>query len=1377
MSEIYLNDEESIRCEHEIISKFLQKTNFVQVIEREPNRSDTRKKDAAELVKRLYKSPEESLNSFCIDMGFNNPKGSKIIGQLNRLLSKFSKQYHIFPHIQVFPLSRISKNILCHFACAEHKEKLSNKTYPIDIVTLKEAKARGKRESQADLSDLHIEQFCNKLKEEAQIHLKEKLHGKELDDYKSLGLEIGLLEESRRERNDLHPDPTTHNRVWQEFDHKELEDPKGIYILSSETGSGKTTFLRHLQLAIIENTDLIPLFIEASDLEKLDFRNRNPNSFLTGVAKLFSGYLQGGCEQLFLNEYLDQIIFVVDGLDQITGSGTQYENLIDKLLGVVEDKLIITSRPFAVMRKERDPKIKFLKLKSFTEADIQAYFGDKCDRAKDLCRTCPEMLCVPMSAYMIRVLIEEGRDTNIKNRADLYKEFIDYIFEEYSHDNLDISEEEAFHIRKAYGEISFKAIANDTPYLQTIPFSFAIDCKETDIEIDDLFKYGIAHTIINRTQAIKRSIYFSHHSFQEYLAAEYMSQDDDRIQQVLYEKWNPKWKEVVKFLAGLLGENFVRKIYSDNNDNRIHSGLFLAADCCGEIGEVTSAELQVFEKLKSIINVSAFKFSAIDALSKLNTPKAIDFLIELLPRSLFYAKGPYHVWSSELIKTLINISDRLKTSHIDRIVTLFRDVSEFHCQQIIVLLGKLSRKISPEQIDKIIDITFRDSILEDADLFLEDRELLRFITMSEFNDGVLKQCSIKIAEFLNSSNEHKQMFALELICELADIIEITDGHLNLIYNLLGISDDINEAVGVTLRNICLKLSPKHINKLFGHFKNCNIDLVRSEVFTGLAELGELEEHYIEKTFLYLKKKNISLILIRPLLLCKLSQRQEKILLEFVKSLDKNATVDLFDKLKKDISKGSSVALKLLANYISASQIELQYICFDILCDLCDSISPDILEKRFDINTILGLLGISKTLTQFYTLGNLAGLHKWMKDGRASFDLEYDFSDQFLSKPLKPSKVKMIISLIRNPSKPLSTKDNLVDSDLNCLNTNAVLDSDILYLQGPPNKYVQINSLKILTYIKKQNLKPYIKEIIDLLECDDDRVIVGVSSILSQLKYLSDTDMIRIIESITQLAVSYPYLAEHINESLIQMLFQRGYLPTILACFRADNADSQDNEITILRKGVKRLGEKQLELIVCHLIEHYSLHSIVSFLYDFKQIPLGCFIRLLDHFGNIHIDCTCEGVGELSETLHRLRPLDLPDTYLASAKKEAINNIKCNDQNVKERSVYYLSLLSDKLTQEELKTLLEACLNEDIYVDIYPPPENKCLESIVFLLDSLESKNKEICQLSIYLLYFFHSKLETKHVDQVVLACNHSLSYVSRRAYELLKKRHSEGEMS
>ena len=170
--------------------------------------------------------------------------------------------------------------------------------------------------------------------------------------------------------------------------------------------------------------------------------------------------------------YQDQLVFLIDGLDQIEGAGTEYKNLVEKLQTVVNDRIILTSRPFAVISNETDGNIQFLRLKEFKQSDIENYFGTKYSRANKLCKLCLEMLSVPMLAYMIRLLIERDMDKSIDNFSQLYKRFVDYIFEDYNHQNLKISEEMKIKIREVLGEISYKAIANKKPFRQKIPISF-----------------------------------------------------------------------------------------------------------------------------------------------------------------------------------------------------------------------------------------------------------------------------------------------------------------------------------------------------------------------------------------------------------------------------------------------------------------------------------------------------------------------------------------------------------------------------------------------------------------------------------------------------------------------------------------------------------------------------------------------------------------------------------------------------------------------------------------------------------------------------------------------------------------------------------------
>ena len=86
-----------------------------------------------------------------------------------------------------------------------------------------------------------------------------------------------------------------------------------------------------------------------------------------------------------------------------------------------------------------------------------------------------------------------------------------------------------------------------------------------------------------------------------------------------------------------MGESFVQHMYPPGcKDNVIYSRLFLTARCCVELDTATSVELQVFEKLRSLVTVHPFRRRAALSLSKLHVREAINVLIELLPDHVAY---------------------------------------------------------------------------------------------------------------------------------------------------------------------------------------------------------------------------------------------------------------------------------------------------------------------------------------------------------------------------------------------------------------------------------------------------------------------------------------------------------------------------------------------------------------------------------------------------------------------------------------------------------------------------------------------------------------------------------------------------------------------
>ena len=650
---------------------------------------------------------------------------SRACDELNKYLVTFCSKEHLTVPIQVF-FSHLNstdeiKRFRCHLACSVGKLEEDRRGRRLwcshNIVPFDVAKGR----------DVQLEQFRGKLKEEAEKHLEEKLYGRGLDDYRALRLEIGQVKEAHQERGQRVSDAADHNREWQDFDHTKLEQPESVYILTSETGSGKTTFLRHLQCTLINNTDLIPLFFEASEMNQMSFKKRNAASFLNAIGQNCCGYLSGGGEQEFLKIHQDKIVFLVDGLDQIQGAGTEYSLLIDELLGVINNELIISSRPFAAIDKERNSDISFLRLEPFNEEDMRGYFGEKYDRAKELCKTCSGLLYTPMLAHMARCLIEEERDRDVTCRTDLYEEFIDGIFE-HSRDRLKLSEEQLVQARFAYGETSFRAIANKEPHIQRIPFEFAVDCKNAAVDIDYLFKLGIADSIVNTSQRIKRFMYFSHQTFQAYLAAEYVGQSESRIEQVISEKWNPKWKEVIKFLVGIKGQVIIERILAEK-DNPIHSKLFLAAEMVPETKIREVLRNSIYQELEELAGHPIYSLDAEDGLMYVNQATTINRLmknlnskeenvvkraIEALGRLAGRADAEIvariadklddgNSWIRHAaIEALVRLEDKVGVEIVEMLVAKLDNGNANSVCLAIDVLGRLKNKVNDEIIEKIV---------------------------------------------------------------------------------------------------------------------------------------------------------------------------------------------------------------------------------------------------------------------------------------------------------------------------------------------------------------------------------------------------------------------------------------------------------------------------------------------------------------------------------------------------------------------------------------------------------------------------------------------------------------------------------------------------
>jgi hypothetical protein len=231
-----------------------------------------------------------------------------------------------------------------------------------------------------------FEQIRRRLGDHAQAKLAEKLHAAP---FISLNLEAGVMPEAveRRDKAKSGSDARQHapGRQWESFDLERLLPPTSSFVLSSDVGTGKTTFLFWLASELVQQSDFVPLVMSCEELERV-----NPKG-LEGLLEVLTSQL--GHEfpeflpvdlEAFVSQAAkkDRLVLLFDGLDQISsGKPTLLARLALSIAG--RYPLVLTSRPSAVLGIENDPKLVLLRLQPFSIQDQQRYFGEHYAQAQD----------------------------------------------------------------------------------------------------------------------------------------------------------------------------------------------------------------------------------------------------------------------------------------------------------------------------------------------------------------------------------------------------------------------------------------------------------------------------------------------------------------------------------------------------------------------------------------------------------------------------------------------------------------------------------------------------------------------------------------------------------------------------------------------------------------------------------------------------------------------------------------------------------------------------------------------------------------------------------------------------------------------------------
>lgn len=1016
--------------------------------------------------------------------------------------------------------------------------------------------------------------LLEKLEQEARLSLSERLTGR--DDCQPLDMEIGSIEEKTWPEvvdglvDYKRPEVWDHNRVWRPFNSDSLLDPKDIYILSSDVGTGKTTFLRHLQLKILKEGNLIPIFVHASKIEQ--WKPEDIREFAEKFAKRFKLKVHEDKVIGFLEEaFKKDVILLVDGLDQIRGGGGEYQELVeDTILELMDNNVIIASRPSAVINLENKKKFVFLRLKPFDTKTQKLYFGEDYKRARELSVNATDLVAIPMLAYMVRTLIEKKEDKDIRNRAGLYERFIDYILKEYRHGRAELSLGLRTKIRQNLSRISYEALTEEAPFIQKIPLEYCLEQPgRLTMEPEELTKAGLVNLILESSERGNDVLYFTHQSFQEYLAAEWAMKSKERIQNILSEMWNPKWKEVIKFLAGILGEDFIRRLYSLGcKDNCIHSRLFLAAECCGEFYQAFGLEKAIFNQLRGLVSEPTFKQVAIVSVSRLNSLEAVDFLLAIAMDSIAIQMEPRINGVEPLAVRIAKLArTKILPIHIECLISMV-ETNEEKAHGVAAVLRELNESVTAEHVGRMIDVEFNS----------RTSRLLFGYTWTYLAEKVLPFHVDRILDLAEDENEDVRLKGIGILIWLTLV-----GKGKQEWEKRRKPDSIlecNEVGNVWLCDVGFRLLPQHIEILInsaeqhGHL----VENAVCQIMVNLACKGVLSSCHIDWIIHILTTgSECSQLMILD---------KAKFFPDWSPSSSVNRIIDLMGGTNLRVQLDSLALLYHCADKLSPSQltkiislldseqVALKVCALAVLENTKCKLAPEQLDKIIDLLP-----------TKHETLLRTA-IHALGSFGKCITREQVD-------------KILNVLSMVDWDPKYTSILEQkhagIQHSDLCCPISKDLTDDQIKKvsdLLGAPCGFKQKLGIELLVNIGDGLPRTYVRKIVGMLTQDDVSVIeVALRGLQLIHRKLCATDINRIIDCLRSQHSGVREAAEHCLIEAKDVLSQ-GHIAELVGLLESEEARTANSALAVLAEMPERLPDDTITRIIATLEHQDHLVHIV-----------------------------------------------------------------------------------------------------------------------------------------------------------------------------------------
>ncbi|WP_306534708.1 HEAT repeat domain-containing protein [Geobacter sp.] len=657
-----------------------------------------------------------------------------------------------------------------------------------------------------------FEQIRRRLGEEAQAKLEEKMHHAP---FIPLNLDCGVTPERREREAGGEAKAHEHGRKWNEFDPKRLLPLRQSYILSSDVGMGKTVFVHWLAAELVRRTSVVPLLMSCQDLERINPKSgKDLRAVITD--RLADEFLEVDCADFFVRaEKEKRFVFLFDGLDQIQGKPSALAQIAFTVAG--RSPVLITSRPSAVLAIENDPKLTFLRLKPFSPKDQRRYFGERYSQVKRVCALAADLVEVPMLASMVRELALAGKLKETATRTELYGKFIEHILAEHEPnrprylDEPDLSRK----IRAQLKEFAFLALADEQPKIQKVPAK--LYSEDARVSLNDLTTFGLVNRVLDRGE---EALFFTHQSFQEFLAAQYAADKPEEINRILTERWHPKWAEVIRFLAGLLGESIIQRILAEP-DNVIHSNLFLAARCAPEIEKPTPTLTQeIKEQLLELAEKEPFCEAASTAL--------VGFGLQLdVCEVLAWVRDEGFKMRRAAVKTLGNLCDRLDAAAVHELVARLGDEDYSVRLAAVEALGELGHRLDEGIVHELV------AMLGDKDHFVGRVAIEVLGKLGDRPDaGVVNE----LLALLGDEKSRVRTAAIEVLGKLGDRLDA--GVVHKLVALLGDEDSFVRIAAVeVLGNLGDRLDARAVHELVALLGDEDFQ-VRIVAVKALGNLGD-----------------------------------------------------------------------------------------------------------------------------------------------------------------------------------------------------------------------------------------------------------------------------------------------------------------------------------------------------------------------------------------------------------------------------------------------------------------------------------------------------------------------------------------------------------